>query len=205
MPSLGESAGETSRRTSTKSNKDSRPSSANEHDGLDATKAGEHDAASEKGEDGELDLSQPLAVKETDCSRPMSATEDDQMTEKKNPDLSSEDLRRIHELFNLFDEDKSGSMSSAELGKLMRSLGDFHHFLISLITACCTGMFPTDREVEALVSSMDEDKSGQIELDELVQHMGLQVTSIVIKITVAIAQCAVCSVRCPCVQNSPVA
>ena len=127
------------------------------------------------------------------------------MTEKKNPDLSSEDLRRIHELFNLFDEDNSGSMSSAELGKLMRSLGDFHHFLISLITACYTGMFPTDREVEALVSSMDEDKSGQIELDELVQHMGLQVTSIVIKITVAIAQCAVCSVRCPCVQNSPVA
>ena len=36
-------------------------------------------------------------------------------------------------------------------------------------------MFPTDLEVEALVASMDEDKSGQIELQELVKHMGLQV------------------------------
>ena len=41
-------------------------------------------------------------------------------------------------------------------------------------------MFPTDLEVEALVSAMDEDKSGQIELPELVQHMGLQVTTTII-------------------------
>ena len=46
-------------------------------------------------------------------------------------------------------------------------------------------MFPTDLEVEALVSAMDEDKSGQIELPELVQHMGLQVTTTtIISITI---------------------
>ena len=48
-------------------------------------------------------------------------------------------------------------------------------------------MFPTDLEVEALVCAMDEDKSGQIELPELVQHMGLQVTTItIISITIII-------------------
>ena len=47
-------------------------------------------------------------------------------------------------------------------------------------------MFPTDLEVEALVSSMDEDKSGQIELPELVQHMGLQVSIIVIIVIIIV-------------------
>ena len=47
-------------------------------------------------------------------------------------------------------------------------------------------MFPTDLEVEALVSSMDEDKNGQIELPELVQHMGLQVIIIIIIIIVIV-------------------
>jgi len=145
-----ESAGGNSRPSSgrvspTKSSKDSRPSSAKEN---------------------ELDVLRPSSARPSDSSRPNSATiqqtevdPENKDEEKKNPDMSSEDLHRIHQLFNLFDEDNSGSMSSAELGKLMRSLG----------------MFPTDLEVEALVSSMDEDKSGQIELPELVQHMGLQI------------------------------
>ena len=120
-------------------------------------------------------------------SPPLQEKENSQESEdieilKNNADLSSEDFRRIQELFNLFDEDNSGSMSSAELGKLMRSLGislHFHLLLSSSSSSTCSflrpGMFPTDLEVEALVASMDEDKSGQIELQELVKHMGLQV------------------------------
>ena len=37
------------------------------------------------------------------------------------------------------------------------------------------GMFPTDDEVEDLLSHMDEDCSGMVDLDELIKQMANQV------------------------------
>jgi hypothetical protein len=42
---------------------------------------------------------------------------------ENDKDISKEDLNQIHDLFDLFDDDKTGWISSAELGKLMRTLG----------------------------------------------------------------------------------
>lgn len=102
---MEENNDETSRPTSAKSSKLSRPSSPKEV---------------------ELDVSRPTAAT-TQPTEVNPETKDEDTMVTTNPDLSSEDLKRIEKLFNLFDEDNSGSMSSAELGKLMRSLGILDH------------------------------------------------------------------------------
>ena len=38
-----------------------------------------------------------------------------------------------------------------------------------------SGMFPTDDEVDDLLSHMDEDRSGMVDREELTKHMALQV------------------------------
>ena len=126
-----------SRISSAKSSRSSRPSSAKTAEIDTPTKDQNGDGTeseSEKAEESGVNVSRPSSARQTYKTTPMSSSpplqekEKSQESEdveilKNNPDLSSEDFRRIHELFNLFDEDKSGSMSSAELGKLMRSLG----------------------------------------------------------------------------------
>lgn len=52
--------------------------------------------------------------------------------------------------FSLFDEDASGEVSSAELGSVMRALGQK----------------PTDGELTKMVAEVDADNSGQIDFDE---------------------------------------
>jgi len=74
-------------------------------------------------------------------------------------DISKEDYNKIVKLFELYDEDKNGSISSSELGNMMRSMG----------------LFPTDDEVEELRKFMDGDGSGKIELNELVKNMAFQI------------------------------
>ena len=125
-----------------KSSRSSRPPSAKtaeintaiEDQNGDGTKS-----ESEKAEESEVNVSRQSSAKQINKTTPISSSpplqeiENSQEREdveilKNNPDLSSEDFRRIQELFNLFDEDKSGSMSSAELGKLMRSLGIPLHY-----------------------------------------------------------------------------
>ena len=54
-----------------------------------------------------------------------------------------------------------------------------------------SGMFPTDDEVDDLLSHMDEDKSGMVDREELTKHMALQV-----QITQVVTNCSFLSV-CP--------
>jgi len=73
--------------------------------------------------------------------------------------ISEEDRQMISNMFEHFDSDKTGAMSIAELGNFMRAIG----------------MFPTDDEVDDLLSHMDEDKSGMVDREELTKHMALQI------------------------------
>ena len=131
-----------SRISSAKSSRSSRPPSAKKAEIDTPTKDQNGDGTeseSEKAEESGVNVSRPSSARQTNKTTPMSSSpplqekENSQESEdieilKNNADLSSEDFRRIQELFNLFDEDNSGSMSSAELGKLMRSLGISLHF-----------------------------------------------------------------------------
>lgn len=55
--------------------------------------------------------------------------------------LSLEDVTQIREAFRLFDQDGNGAISSAELGAVMRSLGQN----------------PSDQELTDIVNEMDRD------------------------------------------------
>jgi len=61
-------------------------------------------------------------------------------------------------MFKLFDSDGTGAMSIAELGNFMRAIG----------------MFPTDDEVDDLLTHMDQDKSGMVDQEELIRQMSHQ-------------------------------
>ena len=63
--------------------------------------------------------------------------------------LSEEQIQSFKDVFNLFDKDKSGSISTIELGDVMRSLGQN----------------PTDAELQDMVNEVDTDQSGSIEFN----------------------------------------
>jgi len=74
-------------------------------------------------------------------------------------DISEEDKLMVREMFELFDSDKTGKMSIAELGNFMRAIG----------------MFPTDDEVEDLLTHIDDDGSRMVDYQELLRHMAAQI------------------------------
>lgn len=65
--------------------------------------------------------------------------------------LNEEQVRAFREVFDIFDKDKSGSISTSELGEVMRSLGQN----------------PTDAELQDMVNEVDTDQSGSIEFNGL--------------------------------------
>jgi len=73
--------------------------------------------------------------------------------------LAPDTKEMLTTVFRKFDAHGNGSVSGAELGNLMRSVG----------------MFPTDDEVEDLLQHMDTDGEGGIELDEFLAHMADQI------------------------------
>lgn len=73
--------------------------------------------------------------------------------------LSAEQIQSLKDVFDLFDKDKSGSISTAELGDVMRSLGQN----------------PTEAELQDMVNEVDTDQSGSIEFNEF---MAMMATSI---------------------------
>merc|ERR1711908_144563 len=74
-------------------------------------------------------------------SEPMSFTDEQKKEFRKN--------------FNLFDKKRTGSIPIADMGTVLRSLGQN----------------PTEAELAALVEEVDKDKSGTIEFDEFVDLM----------------------------------
>ena len=67
--------------------------------------------------------------------------------------MPEEKIKACRAIFNLFDIDKSGTIDSNELRKIMKVLGI--HF--------------TQSEIEEMVRLLDEDKSGTIDFDEFVK------------------------------------
>ncbi|XP_063428905.1 calmodulin-beta-like [Mytilus trossulus] len=70
--------------------------------------------------------------------------------------LSEETIAEFKEAFGLFDKDKNGQITSAELGTVMRSLGQN----------------PTNADITEMIQEVDSDGSGTINFDEFKKMMG---------------------------------
>eukprot|EP00090_Calanus_glacialis_P014995 TRINITY_DN23888_c0_g1_i1.p1 TRINITY_DN23888_c0_g1~~TRINITY_DN23888_c0_g1_i1.p1 ORF type:complete len:165 (-),score=69.29 TRINITY_DN23888_c0_g1_i1:89-583(-) len=70
-------------------------------------------------------------------------------------EFSEQQVEEFKEAFSEFDIDGDGTITTQELGTVMRRLGER----------------PTDKELKDMVAEVDEDKSGTIEFDEFLQMM----------------------------------
>lgn len=70
-------------------------------------------------------------------------------------ELSEEHLAELRESFRMFDTDRDGAISLAELGTVLKALGQS----------------PTEEELQLMMNSVDTDQNGVIEFDEFVQLM----------------------------------
>merc|ERR1711918_223747 len=68
---------------------------------------------------------------------------------------TDDEKKEFRKNFNLFDKKRTGSIPIADMGTVLRSLGQN----------------PTEAELAALVEMVDKDKSGTIEFDEFVDLM----------------------------------
>ncbi|EDW34518.1 GL21536 [Drosophila persimilis] len=73
-------------------------------------------------------------------------------------ELTEEQIAEFKEAFALFDKDGTGSITTRELGILMRSLGQN----------------PTEAELQDLVNEVDIDGNGEIDFNEFCQMMNKQ-------------------------------
>jgi len=71
-------------------------------------------------------------------------------------EMTTQQITEFKETFSLFDKDNSGNITMEELGTAMRSLGQDL----------------SDCELEAMVSELDDDKSGTITFQEFLMLMG---------------------------------
>uniref|UniRef100_A0A453FRP2 EF-hand domain-containing protein n=1 Tax=Aegilops tauschii subsp. strangulata TaxID=200361 RepID=A0A453FRP2_AEGTS len=110
--------------------------------------------------------------------------------------LSEEQIGEFKEAFSLFDKDGDGSITTKELGTVMRSLGqnpteaelqdminevdadgngtiDFPEFLNLMLRQVMTNLGEklSEEEVEEMVREADVDGDGQINYDEFVKVM----------------------------------
>ncbi|KAL4234791.1 Calmodulin-3 [Mactra antiquata] len=81
-------------------------------------------------------------------------------TGERKSSLSEEKLQELQEAFVLFDKNRDGMISKEELGAVLYALGQR----------------PTVMEVQALIRSVDLDKSGTIDFDEFVKMFSAQLT-----------------------------
>jgi len=75
--------------------------------------------------------------------------------------LSPEEIAEFREIFNLVDRDGGGSISAAELGELMDTLG----------------IDASPEEIEAMILEIDEDGNGDIDFEEFVAVMSRKVNA----------------------------
>mmetsp|Transcript_51640 Transcript_51640/g.102629 ORF Transcript_51640/g.102629 Transcript_51640/m.102629 type:complete len:172 (+) Transcript_51640:55-570(+) len=78
-----------------------------------------------------------------------------QEAKRRHANLPEEDLKEFREIFDLVDTDRSGTIGTEELGRLMDTLG----------------VRTTPEELKLMVSEIDEDGNGEIDFDEFVQVM----------------------------------
>merc|ERR1711988_1445790 len=85
--------------------------------------------------------------------------------------LTEEQIAEFKEAFSLFDEDGDGTITTKELGTVMRSLGqnpteaELHHVMTNL------GEKLTDEEVDEMIREADVDGDGQVNYEEFVTMM----------------------------------
>eukprot|EP01123_Difflugia_compressa_P001147 TRINITY_DN1130_c0_g1_i3.p1 TRINITY_DN1130_c0_g1~~TRINITY_DN1130_c0_g1_i3.p1 ORF type:complete len:326 (-),score=71.81 TRINITY_DN1130_c0_g1_i3:169-1044(-) len=77
------------------------------------------------------------------------------ITPESRKSLSADYLRDLKEAFDIFDKESSGSITSSNLGDILRSLGQN----------------PTDDEVNKMVAKIDQDGNGTIDFDEFSDFM----------------------------------
>merc|ERR1712006_65788 len=77
------------------------------------------------------------------------------MGDKAPMEFSDQDKADFRKNFNLFDKKRTGAIPIADMGTVLRSLGQN----------------PTEAELAALVEEVDKDKSGTIEFEEFVDLM----------------------------------
>ncbi|CAF1055820.1 unnamed protein product [Rotaria sp. Silwood1] len=70
--------------------------------------------------------------------------------------LSSHQIQELHDAFNLFDRDKSGTISSSEIKQILIALN----------------FKPTDSLLRKVMKEMDSNGNGTIEFEEFVKVMG---------------------------------
>merc|ERR1712006_26681 len=70
-------------------------------------------------------------------------------------EFTDEEKKDFRKNFNLFDKKRTGAIPIADMGTVLRSLGQN----------------PTEAELQALMEEVDKDKSGTIEFDEFVDLM----------------------------------
>merc|ERR1719473_2684751 len=73
--------------------------------------------------------------------------------------LTEADIQEFQEIFNLVDTDRSGRITTDELGSLMETLG----------------ISTTQQELKLMVSEVDDNGNGEIDFDEFVQVMSRKV------------------------------
>lgn len=69
--------------------------------------------------------------------------------------LTDQQIEEFKEVFGLFDKDGGGTISSTELGTVMRTLGQN----------------PSQKEIEAMIKEIDQDGNGEIDFDEFCKLM----------------------------------
>lgn len=70
--------------------------------------------------------------------------------------FTEEQIEEFREIFSMYDEDGGGSISTEELGKVMRNLGQN----------------PTEEELKDIIAEIDIDGNGEVDFDEFLLLMG---------------------------------
>ncbi|KAF5281901.1 hypothetical protein FQR65_LT14485 [Abscondita terminalis] len=94
---------------------------------------------------------------ETESNKPLEhqakATSESLQVAKKHPQVSKSQMKEFREAFRLFDKDGDGSITKEELGRVMRSLGQFARA----------------EELEQMLSEVDVDGDGNVSFEEFVE------------------------------------